>query len=493
MNIQISRESKTHLYLQIMNNIKNAIIRNEVLNGYKLPAERKLSDALGVHRNTIIKAYKLLVDEGYISVSQKPKGYFVSYGSNFELAKNQYNVSHFPPFEYIVKDEFLHINALFSRLFHTSIEKKIISFATAMPAVETYPIEKLNFILKDLISKEGAKIYGYSNPQGLISLRENISKRLEMSSIYASPSEITICSETYQAIDYLVKLVVSLGETILVEEPINPDIFDILTLLGTKVVTIPMDENGMIVDCLDNLILKFKPKFIMTIPTFHNPSMTTMSLERRHQLLQTSYRYNLPIIEINHDSSIRYEGKPFPSLKAMDPMGTVIYIDSFIFKLAPGVKLAYIVSSKNIAKKLSKMVEINQIFVDTLSQQLLSHYLEDGEYDNHIDEISAFYQSKRDLAVRCLREFCSAYLAFEVPKGGVSLWCKFKVKINQDVLLLTAEANGISFSPGHLFYPYGNEGDEHIRISYSSCSDHEIKEGIKILSDSIKSSMIKEG
>jgi DNA-binding transcriptional MocR family regulator len=486
MDIQINRESKTPVHLQIMNSIKNAIIKNELGNGYKLPTERKLSESLGVHRNTVIKAYRLLVDERYVIVSKKPKGYFVSYGSVLGNNRKQFLSYHFQPFEYIVRDEFLHMNALFSRLFHTSIEKKLISFATAMPAIETYPINELNKIIGDLIKENGIDIYGYSNPQGLFSLRKNLSRILQKNGINASAYEITVCSETYQALDYLIKLVVIYGDTIIAEEPINPDMFDQLTLLGASVITIPIDEHGMVVECLENLILKYRPKFILTIPTFQNPSMTVMSFERRRSLLEISYRYNVPIIEINHDSALRYEGSFIPSLKEMD---TVIYIDSFIFKIAPGIKLTYIVSTKNIAKKLSKMVEINQIFVNTLSQYIISRFIEEGFYEKHLLNITEYYRKKRETTVECLKKYCSEFLSFDIPEGGSSIWCKLKKLVNQDVLLLNAEAKGISFAPGHLFYPYGNEGEEYIRISYGGRTEKEIEEGIKILMEAFKDSI----
>lgn len=486
MDIQINRESKTHFYLQIMNSIKNMILKNEIISGYKLPSERVLSKKLNVHRNTVIKAYRMLVDEHFITASQNPKGYFVTFGPQEDHLDNQYLCHHFEPFEYIVKEEFLHMNALFSRLFHTSIEKKLISFATAMPAVETYPTYELDAIVKTLIEDKDLDIYGYSNPQGLLALRKEIAFFLKDIGIDVGTSEITICSETYQALDYLTKLVVSHGDCIIVEEPINPDLFDLLTILGTKVITIPIDSEGMIVDCLENLMLKFNPKFILTIPTFHNPSMTVMSLPRRRKLLDLSHRYNVPIVEINHDSGLRYEGNSIPSLRSMDAFGTVIYIDSFIFKLVPGLKIAYIASSKSIAKKLSKTLEINQIFVNTLSQYIVSDYLAKGYYHQHLLEISNFYKDKRDLTLSCLEKYCGTYLTFDIPLGGSSVWCKLILKINQDTLLLNAEKLGISFAPGHLFYPYGNEGDEFIRISYGARTDSEIEMGIALLSKAIE-------
>jgi DNA-binding transcriptional MocR family regulator len=492
MEIKIIKDHKTPLYMQIRNAIVDMIIRGELSDGNKLPTERALAKRLAVHRNTVIKAYSLLVDEKYIRVSQKPKGYFVTYGQGEANRQNHFLARHFTPFEYIVSDEFLQTNALFSRLFHTSIDRKIISFATAMPSPACYPKDDFNAILTNLVAEKTDQIYGYASPQGVMPLRKQLSEMLESNHIYANASEITVCAETYQALDYLVKLTVSPGETIIVEEPINPDIYDLIKLLGINIVTIPTDEDGMIVAYLENLILKFKPKFILTIPTFHNPTMTVMSLNRRENLLELSYRYNIPIIEINHDSGLRYEGIAIPSLKAMDTLGNVIYIDSFIFRVIPGVKIAYIVSSKGIAQKLARILEKNQIFLSPLDQYAMAAYLESGAYEAHIEAITDAYREKRDFMVAMLRQYCSDYLTYAIPAGGASLWCRFKVPIDQTKLLIHAETAGVSFAPGHVFYPYGNADADYIRLSYSAMEKRDIKEGVKLMQIAIEKALSNE-
>jgi DNA-binding transcriptional MocR family regulator len=492
MDIQIIKDHKTPIYMQIRNAIKDGIIRGEFADGYKLPTERALAKRLAVHRNTVIKAYSLLVDEKYIRVSQKPKGYFVTFGQGESIRQKQYLSQHFMPFEYIVSDEFLQTNALFSRLFYTAIDRKIISFATAMPSTECYPTARFNAILNQLTKEKADLIYGYANPQGVLLLRKQLSEMLELHQIRANASEITVCAETYQALDYLVKLTVSQGETIIVEEPINPDIFDLIKLLGVNIVTIPTDGNGMIVDYLENLILKFKPKFVLTIPTFHNPTMSVMSLDRREALLELSYRYNIPIIEINHDSGLRYEGIHLPSLKAMDTLGNVIYIDSFIFRAIPGVKLAYIVSSKGIAQKLARILEKNQIFLSTLDQYAMMAFLTGGHYEAHVKAISETYREKRDFMAVMLKKYCSEYLDFEIPKGGASLWCRMKIPVDQTKLLIHAESMGVSFAPGHLFFPYGNADAEYIRISYSALTKQAIEEGVILLQKAIEKAVSDE-
>jgi DNA-binding transcriptional MocR family regulator len=176
----------------------------------------------------------------------------------------------------------------------------------------------------------------------------------------------------------------------------------------------------------------------------------------------------------------------------MDTLGNVIYIDSFIFRVIPGVKIAYIVSSKGIAQKLARILEKNQIFLSPLDQYAMAAYLESGAYEAHIEAITDAYREKRDFMVAMLRQYCSDYLTYAIPAGGASLWCRFKVPIDQTKLLIHAETAGVSFAPGHVFYPYGNADADYIRLSYSAMEKRDIKEGVKLMQIAIEKALSNE-
>ena len=238
---------------------------------------------------------------------------------------NSRQTSSLSNFDYLVRDEFLDINTLFSKLFVDSFKGDIISFAADVLSESQFPAKSLNEILLDLISKGKHDLYGYCDPQGLKTLRINICELLKLRDINTSPGCIQIVSETFQALDYIIKLFVSPGDTIIAEEPIISDTYNFFKLMGVNVVTVPVDRDGMIVDYVEPLILKYKPKFIYTIPTFHYPSTTVMSLERRYQLLEYAGRYSIPIVEEDCDWYMNFEGETPPSLKALDKQNNVIY------------------------------------------------------------------------------------------------------------------------------------------------------------------------
>jgi len=490
MEIHISREGNTPVYLQIKNCIKEKILQGEIVNGFKLPPERKLAEQLQVHRNTVIKVYTELIKENLVAVSNAPRCYIVTYEIPGVSSKtSNKKMKYFTPFNYMVREDFLKMDSLFSSLYRNSLNGSLISFAIDIISSEVYPKKQLGEILTDLIANEKYDLYGFCNPQGADVLRASIVRLLAARNIKACKNEIQVVSESYAALDNLIKLFVSAGDTIIAEEPILTDTFHFFQLMGVKLVTVPMDKDGMRTDYLEGLVAKYNPKFIYTVPTFHFPSGITMSLERRYELLDIAYKYNVPIIEEDCDSILRYDGTVIPCLKALDQGENVIYINSFIATVCPGVRVSYMVAPEKVIEKISRLVELNEIFVNSIGQYLVSEFLDRGYFDSHVKYLCKYFAAKRDLM--CSELFGKQdrlKLDFEIPKGGTSLWCKLDHKINQHELLRHAYKLGVIFAPGHIFFPYGNQGENQLRLCYGNASDEEIRKGVELLAQAVEMS-----
>jgi 2-aminoadipate transaminase len=489
MEMKIYRDNMIPVYIQIKNNIKRSILDGELVTGFKLPSERVLAEQLGVHRNTVIKAYGELIADDLVKVSTLPKGYFITYAMPGIRQRNITKSNrYFKPFQYMVREEFLQMDSLFSELYRTSITRERISFAADIASPDAYPREELGLILKEMLETGKYDPYGFCDPQGVRALRENIAELLLTKQIKAVPREIQIISETYQAMDYLIKLFVSPGDTIVAEEPIITDTFHFFRLMGVNLITVPMDEDGMRTDCLESIIKKHNPKFIYTIPTFHFPSTTVMSLERRYELLDIAYKYNIPIIEEGTDSFLRYEGTPIPSLKSLDYRENVIYLDSLMDSFCPGARVSYMLATGKVIEKISRLLEINQIFINSIGQYLTNEFIEKGFYEQCSKKLCTYFAVKRDVMCDALHRMTDVDIEFNKPQGGTALWCHLSEAINQKKLLLNAHKSGVSFSPGYLFFPYGDQGESYMRLSYGYPSEKEIVKGIELLVQAVKMS-----
>lgn len=484
MNISIKHHTQTPIYLQIVNQIKEMIIKGEITDGFVLPSERTMAKQLEVHRNTIIKAYTELKAEDFLE-SIRGKGYMVSHGNGASEKSGENAVI---SWQSLIKDEYLDLKITFDDLFSKSCTSNQISFAGGIASAEEYGKEDLELILNDIISSGNIEAYSYTPYQGNRDLRQNIACFMQGKGIMAKPGEIQILQETNQALDYLAALLIKPGDAVITEEPVSPDVYRTFALAGGKVVTVPMDEEGIICEGLEALILKYKPKFIYVNPDFQNPTGCVMSLNRRKALLALSYKYKLPIIEEDASSEIRFEGIRIPSLKALDHGNNVIFIYSFALTFAPGIRMAFVLADKTLIRSLSYIVSIRLISLDSISQRMLSSYIEKGIYQRNLRNICEDYKEKRDLMCACLNEAAALGLEFHKPAGGVYLWCRLSPDIDFRRLYAKSKEKGISFIPGNIFYVKGSKGESYIRLNFSYPSKLEIEKGIGILTQVVRES-----
>ncbi|MDF2654101.1 MAG: GntR family transcriptional regulator [Bacillota bacterium] len=492
MDIIINHHAHTPIYMQIVNQLKEMILKGEITDGFVLPSERTMAKLLKVHRNTVVRAYMELKAEAFLSSSQG-KGYRVAYLSDSEKTSPQIEEKGSTiAWTSLIRDEYLDLKITFDDLFSKSYSSNNISFAGGIASAEEYGKEDLASILGDIISSDNIETYSFTPYQGNHDLRQNIAHFMSGKGISAKPSEIQIVLETNQALDYLASLLIKPGDTVITEEPVSPDVYRTFALAGGKVITVPMDEEGILCDRLEPLIIKHHPKFIYVNPDFQNPTGIVMSLERRKALLALSHKYRLPIIEEDASSEIRFEGIRIPSIKALDRGNNVIFIYSFALTFAPGVRMAFVLADKMLIKSLSYIVSIRLISLDSISQKLLSSCIEKGIYQKNLRTICADYKEKRDLMCACLEEAKTMGLRFRKPTGGVYLWCRLSSNTDYHKLYVKTLEKGVSFIPGSVFYLRGSKGDCCIRLNFSYPSKLQIEKGIGLLTQALRESKLSE-
>lgn len=481
MNITINRNSETPIYLQIAGAIKNMIEKNELVKGYKLPGERQLAKELDVHRNTVVKAYGELVSEGLLSASrQAPKGYFV------QSAVNSWNFNHrFFPLEKMIRYHYNEREKLFQEIFNDSVDKGYISFGGIVMDKRINPAEDMEAIVKNMLQfDEDGSIRSFYHDD-TERLKTNICSILAAENMYINPKNIQIVAETNQALYYLMTLYLSEGDSVIAEEPIVPDNASIFRNEGLNLVTVPMESDGMDLIKLEMQIQKHKPKFIYTMPNYHNPTGTVMSLKKRAALLEIAQRYGVPIIEEDSQRDFRYTENRMPSLYSLDQYKSVVYIDSFTLTFPFGVKVGYVVGPYDLVDMLGRLITMTETFVSNMGAYMLSEYIERGFFAEQTRRLAAYYKEKRDLLCNELDKIKDKGITYQKPQGGILLWCTLDKNINERKLFLAAKEKGLLIMPGSLFYPYGYQGCGHIRLCFSNVSDQEIIDGIRLLGEAV--------
>ena len=374
MQVVVDRESRTPIYWQIADQIKEKIISGQMPDGFVLPSERAFAQMLGVHRNTIIKAYTALKDEEIVE-SVRGVGYRVAYQSkDFYEPDVRKKVN----WSAVIKDEYQDMERTFDEIFQRSSDANNISFATGLPPA-VYDEANLAADFAAILNEQGGKSSFLTPYQGDLELRQRVISYLRTKGIKAGLNQVQILSETNQALDFIVTAMLKEGDRVIVEEPVSPDVYRVIKLAGCKAVTVPVDQDGIVCDHLEALIETHRPKFIYVNSSYHDPTGNILSVERRKKLLEISNRYRLPIVEEDAASELAFEDDVMPTLKAMDRSENVIYIYSFSLTFIPGLSMAFVVAPEKLIKSLSYLVSIRVMTLDWITQKLLAKYITSGK------------------------------------------------------------------------------------------------------------------
>ena len=488
MSIKIDKTLKTPIYKQIAGEIRKRILSGEMSGGSILPSERTLADMLDVHRNTVVKAYHELMAEELI-VSRHGVGYVVTTVINRETDTNpgaSRKRSKKVNWVAQIKPEYRDMEITFDDLFQRFGDDKIYSLGSGIAPVGMYDEEKVAEDITSMITAQGKNQYFYSPYKGDGFLRRKIVSFLSTKGIKASSGQIQILTEINQALDFLVMLMVKPGDTVIMEEPVSPDAYRAMELAGAVIKTVPVYEDGLDCEILESLVVRHNPRFVYINSSFHDPTGTSLSLEKRKRVIEISNKYRLPVIEDDAASELVYEGGKLQPIKAFDTQENVIYIYSFSLTFLPGLSLAFVTGNKELIRSLSYLVSVRMVGTDWLSQKLAAKYLDDGTYYSILDDFCENYSRKQNIVCDVLDTMKDVGVSYTRPKGGVYIWCRLPDGIDSKDFIAKAYSKGLALLPGHIFYPFHNGGRDHVRINYSYETEERLQAGMNVFRQVIR-------
>jgi 2-aminoadipate transaminase len=314
------------------------------------------------------------------------------------------------------------------------------------------------------------------------------------------PQDVVVTTGSQQLLYMLSEVLLDPGDLVITESPSYFVYHSVLAGNGTRVLTVPMDDDGMIVADLERLLAKLdragelgRVKLIYTVDYFQNPTGLTLSADRRRHLMDAVKRYSarhrLLVLEDAAYRELRYEGDELPSLKSLDPENRhVVYAGTFSKPCAPGLKTGYALCPPELIDPLVRLKGNHDFGSNNLSQHVLCRLMKTGAYAEHVTYLRGVYRAKRDAMVAALeREFGTwPGVSWTRPKGGMFVWLTLPEEIvtSPDSLFLKAALKeGVLYIPGE----FGHVSDEkdvptnEARLSFGDASVEQITEGVKRL------------
>lgn len=472
-----NKSSPIPIHKQITDYIKEKISNGEWTVGYRLPPQRTLAKELGVNRSTIVNAYDELIADGLIEGKS---------GSGTRVVNNTWNLlATTPPPDW---NSYVKVGThkpnlpTIQEINQAEFIPNIIRLGTGELSPNLIPSASMKKIFHQLANSEIS--YGYEEPKGLLSLREQISNYLSTIGISASPSSILIVSGALQALQLISVGLLHRDSTVLTEKPSYLQSINVFQSAGMRLVGIPMDKDGIQTNLIQQYNKQQKAALLYTIPSFHNPTGTLMTAKRRQQLLDICQQEQLPLIEDDVYRELWFDESPPKPIKSFDKNGLVLYLGSLSKSLSPGLRIGWIVGPEPVVEHLADIKMQTDYGSSSLSQWAAVEWFSSGLYYKHIKEVREQLKIRRDFTLTRLNNYFSDIAVWDKPTGGFYIWLRLLPSLSMRKLFEIALSEGILLNPGNV---YDHQSEQYLRISYSFASLLDIDDGLKRLAKIIKS------
>src|SRR5437764_4971314 len=357
-----------------------------------------------------------------------------------------------------------------------------ISFARGVPALECLPIAGLADCARAAIEADGKAVLSYGPGGGYGPLREWIAARHGV-----EPNRVVVTSGSLQGFVFLAEQLVRTGTRVLVEAPTYDRPLKILARLGADVVGVPVDDDGLQPDALEQALADGpKPAFLYTIATFQNPSGRTLSAERRRRIVELAREHELLVLEDDPYGLVRYEGEPLPTMFELAGGEQIAYCSSFSKTIAPGVRVGWYVLPPQLAAEIEALAVSTYISPPYLSQATVLEFLRRDSFETNLEQVNGLLGERRNAMLDALERELPDDASWTRPEGGYFVWVELPSGPPSGELLAEAEAAGVTFVKGSDFFPGGRGGERALRLAFSFVSPDEIAEGVSVLGSLVR-------
>jgi 2-aminoadipate transaminase len=362
-------------------------------------------------------------------------------------------------------------------------DPNIISFAGGLPNPISFPHKELAESAALVFKDSSSEALQYSSTEGYKPLRDYIAKRYQNSGLDINPDNILMINGSQQGLDLVGKVFLNNDDVVLIERPTYLAAIQSFGLYEPKFVSIPLLEDGVDLEVLEDMVGSLNPKLFYSIPNFQNPTGISYSKNKREKIGDIFNKNNTLLVEDNPYGEIRFIGEDLPLMKSY--IEKSVLLGSFSKIVSPGMRLGWIVADKDIMNHLITAKQASDLHSNYLTQMIVHRYLTGYDVENHIQHIRNMYRIQRDCMVKMIKKYFPSDVKFTQPEGGMFLWVTLPEGMSSMELFEVAIKENVAFVPGEAFYSNNPEINT-LRLNFSNSNEKKIEEGIKRLGHAIK-------
>lgn len=371
-------------------------------------------------------------------------------------------------------------------IFKVIAQPGMISFAGGNPSPAALPDETVSRIAQEVLKENGKTILQYGATEGYAPLLQSLKPWVEEQLGCAIPALLPVTGST-QAMDLLCKALIDPGDAILVEDPTFLGNMQCMRLYQARLVPVESDEDGLMLDRLEEAMRRYHPKLLYVIPTFQNPTGKTLAANRRKPIAELAAKYGVVVAEDDPYRDLRYAGTPAPSIKSFDEEGWVVFLGSFSKIISPGLRVGYMAGDAGILRKCTMGKQSTDVHTANLNQAIVDQFLRQGLLPGHIATIRQSYKRQMDAMLEELERFPAGVRSTK-PEGGLFIWAELPEGLDALSLLPKAVEKHVAYVPGtHFFAEGGHENT--LRLNFSNATIEQIHTGMSALREVVVQAM----
>jgi DNA-binding transcriptional MocR family regulator len=482
----LNRDGERSLTQQIVSAIQGAIESGELSPGEKLPPTRDLAETADINHLTAVRAYRRLREMGLVS-SQVGRGTFVRDTAPAVLpgAEGDSDGTDWQRYVLPAVPE-SHGDRVMAEMYRHSQARGLIPLSVGYPSSALFPYEAIRGALARSLDDHDSRALQYTDIAGLPDLVEQLAALSAERGSPEDPEDIVVTTGARQGLTLAARAILRPGDAVACESPTFMGVIESVRSIGTRVIPVPMDDQGLDVEALESLLGREQIRFVAVQPRCHNPTGIDLAPSRRARLLELAKRHGFFIVEDGIYGDLRFEGDDPGSLRS-ESHGHVIYVDSVSKIVGGGLRVGWIAASGPVRDRILYEKRADDMHSATLTQLAIAGFLAAGEYPAHLERARAFYLERRDALTEAVGKHLKglASVATEEPNGG-HLWLTLDLPLDESELMTEAVRNGVTFVPGAAMMPEASHLT-HMRLSYGFLEPDQLAEGTRRLGRAIRS------
>ncbi|MGW3497934.1 MocR-like pyridoxine biosynthesis transcription factor PdxR [Streptomyces sp. NPDC001020] len=475
VDVHVSLAGPGDLASRIYRQLRDAIVDGRLRPGERLPPTREFARRLAVSRNTVSVAYDRLAAEGFV-VARVGAGTFVGTEPvTPPVARPRSRLEASPP------GRGVQARAIWQAVTPaTAGPPSAYDFRVGTPDPGLFPLGTWRRLVAGELRASALRTSaGYAEAAGHVGLREAVARYIGVSrSVRARAEDVLITQGAQQALDLIGRVVIEPGDVVAVEEPGYPAARLLFRSQGARVVTVPVDDEGLVVSALPATA-----RLVYVTPSHQFPLGLRMSPARRAALLAWASRHGAVIVEDDYDSEFRYGDRPLEPLQSLDRTGRVIYVGTFSKTLLPMLRLGFLIAPASLRTALCSARQLTDWHGEHVGQAALARFIDSGELSRHVRRATRVYAERRDHIEVALRTDFADWLDTVPSAAGLHLATRLKpdAAVDIDAVRDRARASGVAVESLAVYCTEDRPPQPGLVLGYGAIATADITDGLRLL------------